>query len=203
MFEWLKKMFGRKKAGLDMSGKETGAALPPQTETAAADRGEQKGKESLPTRPCRECGKAIPYDPAWRHLPNFCPECREKYRKMQKAKDAGRSENVDLTEKRTENEAASRAPVKKAGRRNADLSKRSTESKAVPRTTEHIADKKPESAVSETEAGTAPEAKKKDSRRIIRRTCKSCGRPFTFPSTVPHWPRYCRECRKNYRREQA
>lgn len=201
MFEWLKKMFGGKKADPDMSGKKTGAALPPQTETAAADRGEQKGKESLPTRPCRECGKAIPYDPAWRHLPNFCPECREKYRKMQKAKDAGRSENVDLTEKRTENEAASRAPVKKAGRRNADLSKKRAENKAVSQAS--IAEKNPESAISETEAGTAPEAKKKDSRRIIRRICKSCGRPFTFPSTVPHWPRYCRECRKNYRREQA
>jgi hypothetical protein len=30
--------------------------------------------------------------------------------------------------------------------------------------------------------------------------CKGCGRRFTFPSSVQHWPRYCRECQANRKR---
>ncbi len=31
-------------------------------------------------KPCRSCGKSIFYDPSWDHIPNYCRECREKYR---------------------------------------------------------------------------------------------------------------------------
>ena len=29
----------------------------------------------------------------------------------------------------------------------------------------------------------------------ITRTCRSCGKTFTLPENVQHWPDYCRECR--------
>ena len=29
---------------------------------------------------------------------------------------------------------------------------------------------------------------------MVARTCRGCGSQFTFPSTVKHWPHYCREC---------
>ena len=33
----------------------------------------------------------------------------------------------------------------------------------------------------------------------ITRTCKVCGRTFTLPEEVQHWPDLCQECRAKYR----
>ena len=33
----------------------------------------------------------------------------------------------------------------------------------------------------------------------ITRTCKRCGKTFTLPEEVQHWPDYCQECRAKYR----
>ena len=32
-------------------------------------------------------------------------------------------------------------------------------------------------------------------------TCRNCGRVFTFPSTLEHYPNYCLNCRKNRKQE--
>lgn len=34
---------------------------------------------------------------------------------------------------------------------------------------------------------------------MITRTCKRCGRTFTLPEEVQHWPDYCQACRAKYR----
>lgn len=28
---------------------------------------------------CKNCGKMFSYDPAWKHIPNYCKECRQKF----------------------------------------------------------------------------------------------------------------------------
>ena len=33
----------------------------------------------------------------------------------------------------------------------------------------------------------------------ITRTCKNCGKTFTLPEEVQHWPDYCQECRAKVR----
>ncbi len=32
------------------------------------------------TKPCRTCGAPISYDPSWKHIPNYCSSCKQKYR---------------------------------------------------------------------------------------------------------------------------
>ncbi len=44
----------------------------------------------------------------------------------------------------------------------------------------------------ENKAGTWAE------RGMITRTCKKCGKTFTLPEEVQHWPDYCQECRRKY-----
>ena len=56
MFEWIKKLFIKKEE--------------PQVEEDA----------HLTTKPCKTCGKPITYDPSWKHIPNYCAECKAKYR---------------------------------------------------------------------------------------------------------------------------
>jgi predicted Zn-ribbon and HTH transcriptional regulator len=34
---------------------------------------------------------------------------------------------------------------------------------------------------------------------MITRTCKICGKTFTLPENVQHWPDCCQECRAKYR----
>lgn len=36
-------------------------------------------------------------------------------------------------------------------------------------------------------------------RGFITVTCKKCGKTFTLPEDVQHWPDYCQECRAKYR----
>ena len=36
-------------------------------------------------------------------------------------------------------------------------------------------------------------------REMITRTCKICGKTFTLPENVQHWPDCCQECRAKYR----
>ncbi len=35
--------------------------------------------------------------------------------------------------------------------------------------------------------------------KTITRTCRICGRTFTLPEAVQHWPDCCQECRAKYR----
>lgn len=44
------------------------------------------------------------------------------------------------------------------------------------------------------ERDTEPRAE----RGMITRTCKKCGKTFTLPEEVQHWPDYCQECRRKY-----
>ena len=58
LFGWIRKLFpGKPKAVVEIA--------------------EEK---KLVEKPCKECGKPIFYDPSWDHIPNFCRECRQKYR---------------------------------------------------------------------------------------------------------------------------
>lgn len=58
MFTWLKKLFpGKPKAVVEIT----------------EDR-------KMLEKPCKGCGKPIFYDPTWDHNPNFCRECKQKYR---------------------------------------------------------------------------------------------------------------------------
>ncbi len=41
---------------------------------------------SVLTKPCKTCGKPIEYNPAWQHVPNYCPDCKAKYRAEQETK---------------------------------------------------------------------------------------------------------------------
>ena len=36
-------------------------------------------------------------------------------------------------------------------------------------------------------------------RGMVTRTCKKCGKTFTLPEEVQHWPDYCQECRRKYK----
>ena len=38
---------------------------------------------------------------------------------------------------------------------------------------------------------------------MITRTCKRCGKTFTLPEEVQHWPDYCQECRAKVRSTEA
>ena len=44
-------------------------------------------------------------------------------------------------------------------------------------------------------------AQREGPRHDIKRKCKACGKFFTFPSDVLHYPTYCPNCRK--RRQAA
>ena len=35
-------------------------------------------------------------------------------------------------------------------------------------------------------------------RGFVTFTCKECGKTFTLPENVQHWPDYCQECRAKY-----
>lgn len=55
MFEWAKKLFSKPAPAVDK-------------------------KPEFQTKPCKSCGKAISFKPSWQHIPNYCPECKAKYR---------------------------------------------------------------------------------------------------------------------------
>ena len=38
---------------------------------------------------------------------------------------------------------------------------------------------------------------------MITRTCKRCGKTFTLPEEVQHWPDYCQECRAKVRQAET
>ncbi len=67
MFEWLKKIFFRSSTAADAKPSA------PQDRKAGG----------MQEKPCRSCGKPVSYDPSWRHIPNYCPECKAKYRAEQ------------------------------------------------------------------------------------------------------------------------
>ncbi len=41
---------------------------------------------SVLTKPCKTCGKPITYNPAWKNVPNYCPDCKAKYKVEQEVK---------------------------------------------------------------------------------------------------------------------
>ena len=38
---------------------------------------------------------------------------------------------------------------------------------------------------------------------MITRTCRICGKTFTLPEEVQHWPDCCQECRAKHRPEES
>jgi hypothetical protein len=36
----------------------------------------------------------------------------------------------------------------------------------------------------------------------MRRKCRSCGKIFTFPSNIRHYPNYCKDCRAKFKAER-
>ncbi len=62
MFEWLKRLFSK-------------PALVADTQPTPVSN-----TEKMSIKPCKSCGKPISYDPSWQHIPNYCPECKAKYR---------------------------------------------------------------------------------------------------------------------------
>ena len=50
----------------------------PEPEPAAA--APEPKKPGRMKKPCMGCGKTISYDPSWDHIPNYCRECKEKFR---------------------------------------------------------------------------------------------------------------------------
>ena len=42
---------------------------------------EAKWKE----KPCKECGRAIRYNIDWSHPPNYCPDCKEKFKRQRES----------------------------------------------------------------------------------------------------------------------
>lgn len=103
-------------------------------------------------RPCKTCGKMIPYYTSWKHLPNYCPECKRAWRAEHSAKWAPPA--TDTT-----------APIAPA-----------------------------------TPPAAAPDAPAADPPTRLSRKCKRCGRPFSFSSTLIHYPNYCTTCRAIFRR---
>lgn len=59
MFDWLKRLF----SNMEEEKKSSASSV----------------QEVMPTKPCRTCGKPISYDPSWKHIPNYCKECKAKY----------------------------------------------------------------------------------------------------------------------------
>ncbi len=62
LFYWLKKLFSRKEP-------ETSAPVPSKPTPSG-----------MAEKPCSNSGKTISFDPSWTHIPNYCPECKAKYR---------------------------------------------------------------------------------------------------------------------------
>ena len=42
------------------------------------------------------------------------------------------------------------------------------------------------------------EKERTERRGFVTITCKECGKTFTLPEDVQHWPDYCQECRAKY-----
>ena len=58
MFNWLKKLFGKKEPVAQIQITEA---------------------PKLPEKPCRNCGNPVFYDPSWEHIPNYCKDCKRKF----------------------------------------------------------------------------------------------------------------------------
>jgi len=46
---------------------------------------EQNEKKRL-KKVCKGCGKTFSYDPGWEHIPNYCKECRIRFKQEKEAK---------------------------------------------------------------------------------------------------------------------
>ena len=65
LFEWLKRLFSKPT---------------PVADTQEHPISAQDTTEKTSVKPCKSCGKPISYDSSWEHIPNYCPECKAKYR---------------------------------------------------------------------------------------------------------------------------
>ena len=99
-------------------------------------------------RPCKTCGKMIPYYTSWKHLPNYCPECKRAWR-------------AEHSAKWTPPDTGSTPPIAPAD---------------------------------------PPAAPAEDPPARLSRRCKRCCRPFSFSSTLIHYPNYCTTCRALFKR---
>ena len=68
MFDFIKKIFSK--------GTQT------TTEPASSPVSNPEPIETeFLTKPCRTCGRPITYNPKWKHIPNYCRDCKAEYRK--------------------------------------------------------------------------------------------------------------------------
>lgn len=58
--------------------------------------------------------------------------------------------------------------------------------------------KRDEAAAKDGPGENKRKEKYRDEPGMITRTCKKCGKTFTLPENVQHWPDYCLECRAKY-----
>ena len=64
LFEWLKRLFSKPAPVAD-------------TQPAPVSN-----TEKMSVKTCKSCGKPISYDPSWEHIPNYCRECRAKFKEQ-------------------------------------------------------------------------------------------------------------------------
>ena len=55
-------------------------AAQPKTENAQKTEGVRLKKA------CKECGKMFSYDPGWEFVPNYCKDCKQKFKKEKEEK---------------------------------------------------------------------------------------------------------------------
>lgn len=54
--------------------------------------------EKWKERSCKECGQTIRYNIEWRHIPNYCSDCKEKFRRKREAKSSDEYKLIFKTE---------------------------------------------------------------------------------------------------------
>ena len=70
LLDWIRKLFHH----------SSGEKAVPAMEKPEDGRQESVPSGSMRTKPCLTCGKPVSFDPSWEHIPNYCSECKAKYR---------------------------------------------------------------------------------------------------------------------------
>ena len=69
--EWMRKLFSHGNKNVQTSASEP--EVPP-TGSGQAEISEKKDGQL--EHPCKQCGKPVYYKAEWKHIPNYCPECK-------------------------------------------------------------------------------------------------------------------------------
>ena len=59
--------------------------------TQSAEEEECTFEPEFQTKPCKSCGRPISYNPEWKHIPNYCRECKKGYRVSRTCKSCGKT----------------------------------------------------------------------------------------------------------------